>query len=255
MLLSHPLANVDLPASVNRPISAGLFLLLAPDIPCDHLCSPHAWRLQTRVDYLLHYTAADQTHIAEYERLITTGIAANEAFFKAPYPARFDVYIHPNRASFDAGLRKEFHQPDYRSACWLVGVGELYSIHLLAPARWGDGACKGRYTTYADKEKTQKLITHELTYVFHGESMRGHNMDVAKDPAWLEEGLAMVVFGQLGPSEIHDVQAALRAHTIPGSLYGIVASDSILLRYSTKGSLVLYIAVSCWSHYSVSRAT
>ncbi len=47
--------------------------------------------------------------------------------------------------------------------------------------------------------------------------------------------------GQLGPSEIHDVQAAFRAHTVPGSLNGVATSDSILLRYSMMGSLVLYI--------------
>ena len=197
--------------------------------------------MQTRANYTLHYVAADRTHIAEYESFLAKGIAANEAFFQSPYPKHFDIYIYPDRASFDTGLQKELHQPNYKSPCWVAGVGQYDAIHLLSPARWDTETCEGRYTTYADKEKTQKLITHELTHVFHGQTIRDHNPDRMKDISWFEEGLAVYVAGQLGPSEIHDVQAALQAHNVPGSLHGIASSNSILLHYSMMGSLVLYI--------------
>jgi hypothetical protein len=199
------------------------------------------WLLQTRPNYDLHYKETDRAQMAEYESFLARGIAANEAFFQSSYPKRFDVYIHPDRASFDIALQQQLHQPNFHSPCWLVAVGESDGIHILAPVRWDDGACEGRYTTYADKEKTQKLITHELTHVFHGQTIRDHEMDGKKGLSWFEEGLAVYVSGQLGPSEIHDVQAAFRAHTVPGSLNGVATSDSILLRYSMMGSLVLYI--------------
>jgi len=85
------------------------------------------------------------------------------------------------------------------------------------------------------------LITHELTHVFHGQTIRDHSPGRVKDISWFEEGLAVYVAGQLGPSEIHDVQAALLAHNVSGSLHGIATSDSILLRYSMMGSLAMYI--------------
>jgi len=124
----------------------------------------------------------------------------------------------------------------------MTGVGGTGAIHVLAPARWGDlASCEGRYTTYADKEKTQKFITHELTHVFHGQARRKHNLDMANDISWFAEGLATYVSGQLTPSDIHDVQNAVQARTVPGSLNGIATFDSILLRYNMMGSLAMYI--------------
>ena len=55
------------------------------------------------------------------------------------------------------------------------------------------------------------------------------------------EGIAVYVSGQLGPPEIHDVQTALEALTVPGSLNGIATSASIQRRYNMMGSLVMYI--------------
>ena len=205
-----------------------------------HAADNPPWLVQTRANYTLHYAAADRTHIAEYEGSFKKGIAANQAFFQSSYPKHFDIYIYQDRASLDTDLQKVIHEPNYKSPCWWEATGQSEGIHLLAPVRWDVETCEGRYTTYADKEKTQRLITHELTHVFHGQSIRDHR-PVGKDISWFEEGLAVLVAGQLGPSEIHDVQAALQAHTVPGTLNGVASSDAILLRYSMIGSLVMYI--------------
>ena len=137
------------------------------------------WLVQRRAKYVLHYAAVDRAQVAEYESFFAKGVAAHEAFFQRAYPKRFDVYVHPDRDSFDTALQKRFHEPNFRSACWLSGVGWSDGIDVLAPGRWGDGgACEGRYTTYADKEKTQKFITHELTHVLHGQTNRNHRPDL-----------------------------------------------------------------------------
>ena len=204
-----------------------------------HAADNPPWLAQTRANYTLHYGPADRTHIAEYEGFFKKGIAANEAFLGSTYPKQFDIYIYQDRASLDIDLQKVLHEPKYKSPCWLAAYGESNGVHLLSLLRWDVETCEGRYTTYADKEKTQKLITHELTHVFHGQTIRGHHLN--NDISWFAEGLAVSVAGQLGPSDIHQVQAALRAHAVPGSLNGIASSDAILLRYSMMGSLVMYI--------------
>lgn len=224
--------------NIRRPLAA---LLVITSFLAAHAADNPPWLLQTRANYTLHYAAADRTQIAEYESFLVKGIAANEAFFQSAYPKQFDIYIYPDRASLDSDLQRAFHQPNYKSPCWMAATGQSEGIHLLAPVRWDVETCDGRYTTYADKEKTQKLITHELTHVFHGQSIRDHNPDGKNNISWFAEGLAVYVAGQLGPSEIHDVQAALQALTVPGSLHGIASSESILLRYSMMGSLVMYI--------------
>ena len=83
-----------------------------------------AWLIQTRAKYTLYYAAVDRAQLAGYESYFTKGIAANEDFFQSAYPKRFDVYIHPDRPSFDTALQKVFHAPAFRSECWLAGVGE-----------------------------------------------------------------------------------------------------------------------------------
>src|SRR5436189_4083823 len=126
--------------------------------------SESPWLLSTRARFDLHYAAVDRADAGPYEALFTKGVRDTETFFGAAYPKRFAVYIHPNRTSFDLALRKELHEPELKSECWLAGVGLSNGVQLLAPARWGDGDCEGRYTTYADKKKTQKFVTHELTH-------------------------------------------------------------------------------------------
>lgn len=197
--------------------------------------------MQRRAEYVLHYTVSDEAHIAEYERFLHNGVAVNKAFFQQSYPAVFHVYIHPDRGSFDAALQQELHRPQFHSECWLVAIGEPSVIHLLTPTRWADGSCDGRYTTYADKVKTQKLITHELTHVFHGQSIRNHRFKNEADLGWFEEGLAVDVSGQLGSPEMQEVTTALQANRIPTTLHGLATWDNVLLRYSTMGSLVRYI--------------
>jgi hypothetical protein len=224
--------------SILRPLAA---LLVITSFFAAHAADNPPWLVQTRANYTLHYSAADQTQVAEYESFLAKGIAANEAFFGSTYPKQFDIYIYQDRASLDTDLQKVIHEPNYKSPCWLQAIGDSEGVHLLSPLRWDVETCEGRYTTYADKQKTQKLITHELTHVFHGQTIRDHSPDRMKDISWFEEGLAVYVAGQLGPFEIHDVQAALQAHNVPGGLHGIATSDSILLRYSMMGSLAMYI--------------
>ena len=91
--------------SILRPLAA---LLVITSFFAAHAADNPPWLVQTRANYTLHYSAADQTQVAEYESFLAKGIAANEAFFGSTYPKQFDIYIYQDRASFDTGFQKNF---------------------------------------------------------------------------------------------------------------------------------------------------
>lgn len=191
--------------------------------------------------FRLHYNEADRADVARYRRFVAAGVATNQAFFAVRYPKPFDVYVYDSRASLDAGLQLAFKDPSYTSPCWLAAVGVAQGVYILAPVRWEEETCEGRYTTYADKAKTKRLFTHELTHVLNAQILRAHGRDDADDIAWFREGLAMLVADQLGPLERGEVQVALKAGTAPSSLKAIAELPDVGLRYNIMGSLVLYV--------------
>ncbi|CAN5290595.1 hypothetical protein BH09PSE2_BH09PSE2_22120 [soil metagenome] len=191
--------------------------------------------------FRLHYTEAARPDVAAYRKFLAAGVATNQAFFAVRYPKPFDVYVYDNRAALDAGRRLAFKDPSYASPCWLAAIGVAHGVYMLAPVRWEEETCEGRYTTYADKTKTKRLFTHELTHVLNGQILRAHGRDDGDDIAWFREGLAMLVAGQLGPIERREVQAALKAGAVPSSLKAISELPNVGLRYNIMGSLALSI--------------
>lgn len=207
------------------------------------------WSAEQHDGFVIHYTPADKARIGEYRHFVEAGIAADRAFFGGDYKSAVDVYIHPDRASFDRALERQLKQPGFKSDCWLVAIGESKATNILSPARWDDQPCPGRYASFADKPKTQKLFTHELMHVFHGQHVADSGaaddgldvLDRDTGDSWFQEGLAYYAAGQLDAAGERKVQAAVAAGRIPDTLDGISTLDDVNLRYDVWGSIVGFL--------------
>lgn len=199
------------------------------------------WLTEKHTRYELHYTAADRAHKAEYLQLLDKGIHNAEVFFHSSYSKHFDVFIQPNRASFDRAYQSIYHQPGFRSECWLVATGDGYRISIIAPRTWDKEPCTTRYTDYADRAKTQKLITHELIHVYHGQLNTDPDLTGKNGTDWFIEGLAFYASGQLGTQEQKAVRQAMLKKQVPKTLDALSAYPDVNLRYALWGSLVRYI--------------
>jgi len=125
--------------------------------------------------------------------------------------------------------------PEFKSECWMVGSGIAQKLDLLSPIRWDELSCEHSYT---DTDKTQALITHELTHVFHGQLNASPDFSEVSGIDWFVEGLAVYVSGQLDVSRIKEVKSALAQGQIPDSLENFWTGR---LKYGLSGSVVMYI--------------
>jgi glutamine synthetase adenylyltransferase len=83
--------------SIRRHLAA---LLAISSFLAAHAADNPPWLVQTRANYTLHYVAADQAQVAEYERFLAKGIAANEAFLEAPIrSSSISTFIRTERRS------------------------------------------------------------------------------------------------------------------------------------------------------------
>lgn len=199
------------------------------------------WLTEKHTRYELHYTPADQHHKTEYLQLLDKGIKNVEAFFHDTYSKRFDVFIQPDRASFDQAYQNIYKQPGFRSECWLVAIGDGHRISIIAPRTWDKEPCTSRYTDYADRAKTQKLITHELVHVFHGQRNADPDLTGKNGSDWFIEGLAFYASGQLGAQEITAVKQTIHKNKVPATLDALSNYPDVNLRYELWGSLTQYI--------------
>jgi len=188
-----------------------------------------------------HYTNADKANKTAYLQLIQAGISKVNTFFKSPYPRHFDVWIQPNRKVFDLAYQKNYYQPNFHSDCWLVATGDGYRISILSPKTWDSEPCKDRYSNYADRIKTQKLLTHELVHVYHGQCNPRTDLSNGSGMDWFAEGLAYYVSGQFDAAGRNDVRKALLAGKGPVGLDSLSNYADISLRYSMCGSMAAFI--------------
>src|SRR4051794_36641051 len=101
----------------NIIIATCFFLLLSS------VTAPGEWIKKKAKLYNLNYTASDRSSIKEYDKLIATGIHNASIFFDTAYSYKFEVYIHPDRWSFDSSWQKDWNMPQFKSECWMVGSG------------------------------------------------------------------------------------------------------------------------------------
>lgn len=166
---------------------------------------------------------------------LKAGVVQVEAFFGRPFARPFNVRVHAHRADMDKQWAVDWKSPGFKSECWMVASGTGDVLDLLAPAAWATEACEHKA---ADIEALQKLITHELTHVFHGQLNPSSDFSDVEGLDWFVEGLAVFASGQLNAARIAEVRMAVKDNKIPAGLDDFWKGR---LRYGQSGSVVAWV--------------
>ncbi|MEO8102009.1 MAG: hypothetical protein ABI790_05755 [Betaproteobacteria bacterium] len=166
---------------------------------------------------------------------LKTGIGQVERFFGRAFPRPFSVRFHSHRIDMDKQWAEDWKSPGLKSECWMVasGVGEM--LDLLSPAVWASEACEH---DARDTDSVQKLISHELTHVFHGQLNPSSDFSDVEGLDWFVEGLAVYASGQLNGARLAAVREAVKDNKVPASLDDFWKGR---LRYGQSGSVVAWI--------------
>lgn len=193
------------------------------------------WKQSKHALYQIHYPTSQQADIAEYERQLESGIRSVQTFFGTPFANGFSVFVHPTRQSLDSAWQKDWNMPDFKSECWMVASGIATKLDIIAPRQWDRLSCEHKY---ADREKTQQLITHELVHVYHGQHNGSPDFSAVEGIDWLVEGLATYVSGQCDPSRISGVKKRVAEHLVPAGVDDFWKGND---KYGLSGTLVMYV--------------
>jgi hypothetical protein len=154
--------------------------------------------------------AAGNSRSVDIEQMVAVGQKAVTHFFGSPFLEPVRLKVAPDRARFDAALPSDWGMPS--SECWMVGVGVADFLLILSPKVWATQACEHDPNNLA---ATQRLVTHELTHVFHGQRNPTRDFDGADDIGWFIEGLGVLVSGQLDQEHQSDATEAIKAGRAP----------------------------------------
>ena len=218
-----------------REIMRLICILLLAITVCAWNSSTIDWLKQQHEKYSLNYTEADAGNILKYTAMLDNGIRTTQDFFGAPFQKKFDVFIYPARNDLDSQWRKDWNMPQFKSECWMVASGVAAKLDLISPAKWEQEACEH---SYSDTLNTQRLITHELVHVYHGQTNASPDFSDVTGIDWLVEGLATYASGQLNASKLAEVRNAIAKKEIPAGLDNFWTGK---LRYGLSGSVVMYI--------------
>jgi hypothetical protein len=193
------------------------------------------WFVDKQSGYYIFYTNQDRLDLNEYTSYFEQGKAFVSEFFNSDFSNEFDVYIHPNRTSIDETWQKDWNMPNFTSECWMVASGVSTKLDIISPKQWDSLACEH---SYEDALEIQRLITHEIVHVFHGQRNKSPNFNNVTGIDWFIEGLAVYVSGQCDLKRTCMVRKALEENNIPDKLDDFWKGD---LRYGLSGTLVMYI--------------
>lgn len=193
------------------------------------------WIIEKHEGFDMYYTSSDKVNLEEYLTLINNGMSSVQMFFGDPYKSHFSIFLHPDRLSLDSTWQKDWNMPDFKSECWMVASGTGTQFDLISPKNWITEACEHNYL---EKEKTQKLITHELFHVYHGQLNVSPDFSNTEGIDWFIEGLATYASGQCDSLRISDVKTAIENNNIPQNLDEFWTGK---LRYGLSGTVVMYI--------------
>lgn len=204
------------------------------------------WKVTENQYFTLHHTAPDSGIVPIIIEALTRGVATNNTFFGQPFPRRFDVWCFPDRASLDRQWQHDWGDTSFHSACWMVASGVAHRLDLLSPRVWKTQACDhGNPVVVAgsgalplnDKDSAdfQRLLTHELTHVYHGQHCRVPDFTGMDALGWWVEGLATYASGQLDSTRLARVQTLLKENKIPARLDQFWSGPH---RYGLSGSVV-----------------
>lgn len=197
--------------------------------------APGEWITVKQNGYTLFYSNADKENIKEYLVIIENGIASVQTFFGDTFKKEFEIYIHSNRQSLDSRWEKDWNMPGFKSECWMVASGVAFKLDMISPKMWDKEACEH---IYSDKIKTQRLITHELFHVYHGQLNASPDFSDVTGMDWFVEGLATYASGQCDTERIAEIKKAVSENKLPVSLDKFWTGK---LKYGLSGSVVMYL--------------
>ena len=195
----------------------------------------NSWLDENGSSYKIHFKAKDKANEKEYRNLVDNGIKSVQLFFGNRFKKEFDVYVHPDHHSLDSTWQKDWNMPTFKSECWMVASGIASKLDVISPADWEKESCEH---TYADKIKTQQLITHELVHVYHGQLNTSPDFSNTSGIDWFVEGLATYASGQCDRERITEVRKAIATNKITMKLDSFWTGN---IKYGLSGSLVMYI--------------
>ena len=193
------------------------------------------WQSYKKDRLNLKYTEADKAEIDKLAEFLTNGNRAVKKFFGKKSPESFEVYVFPDRKSLTEAWRKDWNAPDFESQCWMVASGTASKLTMLSPRTWKREACEHNPDDAAD---TQRVVTHELVHVFHGQHNPNPNFDGMDDVGWFVEGLAAYASGQLDSVKLASAREAIEKGKAPEALEKAWSGK---YRYGVAGSIVKYI--------------
>ena len=193
------------------------------------------WITDKHNGYNLNYTSADIKNANEYKKLIDNGMNNAIKFFDSPYKNGLDVFVHPSRQSLDSTWQKDWKMPTFQSECWMVASGVSKRLDMISPKLWDTESCEHKY---AESEKTQQIITHELIHVYHGQLNFSEDFSNTDGIDWFVEGLATYASGQCDESRLAEVKKAITDNKIPTNLDKFWTGK---IKYGLSGSVVMYI--------------
>jgi hypothetical protein len=169
------------------------------------------------------------------EEKVQHAVDGVEDFFGKPFPASFQVKVHPSRAALDKQWQGDWNMPDFKSECWMVASGVGPKLDLLSPDQWKTEACEH---DASDTVKMQNLITHEVTHVFHAQVNPSTDFSDVQGLDWFVEGLATYASGQVDDKRRGDLKLLERQNKIPTSLDEFWKGKH---KYGLSGGVVMYI--------------
>ena len=194
------------------------------------------WETTNQDGVLVQATAPDRGGVEAVRRQVLAGRQVVTQFFGSEFPKPAGVKIFADRATLTDYWRQQSQEPDLKPECWMVASGTAQGLSLLSPRVWSSQACDH---DAADAVALQKLITHELVHVFHGQSNPSPEFDGLEGIDWFVEGLANYASGQLDDKRLQGVRKALQAMQGEPLQLSQVWSGSD--RYGQAGSLVAYL--------------
>ena len=193
------------------------------------------WKKKSFDKFAIFYSEKDSNNVHDFKKYLEDGIRKIEGYFGESFLKTFDIYLFPSRKDLDAQWGKDWNIPDFKSECWMVASGVAHRLDILSTDRWKTEACEHNPD---DKDHIQKILTHELVHVFHGQNNPVPDFNNLDDIGWLIEGLAVLVSGQLDSNRMKDLVDAKSQDKLPSKLKDGWKGK---YRYSVCGSLVDFI--------------
>jgi hypothetical protein len=167
------------------------------------------------------------------ERHVVDGVRKIEEFFGKPFPKPYRLELLPGRAAFDKVLKDRFSEES--PGPWAIGAATSDCLYMITPRVWRTEAAEHDPDNH---EHIRRIIAHELTHTYHAQVSPAKDFEGMEDLAWLSEGLAAHVSGQMDEEYAGREVTAVNAGRVPKSLATAWSGRD---RYPICGSIVRYV--------------